>query len=223
MYKRVRYIILILLLCSPVAFGYSQDTGSQDSEFLEYRRPIALKTNMLYDIMKIFNAEIEVPVSDKMSITADITFPWWLNDNRQRAFQINALDIEGRYWFRQNRSLQDKTLNNHNPLTGLFAGIYGGAGYYDLERSRKGYQGEYFVAGLSAGYVIPQTRNINLELSLNLGYMRSKYREYEAIQDAAEEWNLFKQNEGKFSWFGPTKLKIAVVWYPQFKKRRNSL
>jgi len=119
--------------------------------------------------------------------------------------------------------MQDVSLGTRNPLTGWFMGIYGGAGLYDLEWNRKGYQGEFFIAtGLSAGYVKPLSRNLSLEFSLGIGYLRTRYRHYEANKDINEEWHLIEQYRGNYTWIGPTKAKIALIWFPHFKKTRNN-
>lgn len=185
----------------------------------QYRRPIAFKTNLLYDAATLINAEIELPLSRHLSLTADFLFPWWLSEKRQRAVQINAADLEVRYWIQPTRRLPLSS-SNGNSLTGWFTGLYAGAGLYDLEWDRVGVQGEFFIAaGVSGGYALSLSRNFNLECSLGLGYLRTRYREYDATQDAAGEWHLIKQQKGDFSWIGPTKAKISIVWYPHFKKK----
>lgn len=188
----------------------------------EIIRPLAVKTNLLFDLATLINIEAEYPLSDRFSIMGEWTFPWWLWSSKQNCIQLLNGGLEGRYWFKPDYRFQDKPLGSHNPLTGWFAGLYTSAGYYDLEREKEGYQGEFFVAaGLSGGYVMPLSRNFSIEYSLGVGYLRSNYRHYEATVGADNDWHLIRQNNGTVSWFGPTKAKISLVWYPHFKKAQK--
>lgn len=185
----------------------------------KYSRPIAFKTNLLYNAATIVNVAMEIPLTRHMSLSADILFPWWLSEKHQHALQINATNIEARYWINP-VSKVPLTSKNHHSLTGWFTGLYAGAGLYDLEWNRSGVQGGFFIAtGVTGGYATPLSRNVNLEFSLGLGYLTTRYRKYEATEDAAGEWHLFKQQEGWFNWLGPTKANISLVWYPHFKKK----
>lgn len=184
-----------------------------------YVRPLALKTNLLFDAATILNVEIEVPIARRWSIAGEWIFPWWLWENKQNCLEVLQGTLEARYWFKNDFSKQEVSLQKHNPLAGWFVGLYGGAGYYDLEWHRKGYQGEFFVAvGLSAGYVRPLNRSLSMEFSLGIGFLKTDYRYYNAKQDVMGDWRLIKQYPGSFTWIGPTKAKISLIWYPHFKK-----
>lgn len=194
----------------------------QEVPNFSYRRPIALKTNLLFDLATLLNVEAEVPVAKHISIAGELMFPWWLQEKKQNCFEILAGTLEGRYWFNPNYKKQDISLANHNPLTGWFLGIYGSMGKYDLEWEKKGYQGEvYLSGGLTFGYSVPLKRNLNMEFSLSAGYLQSDYWRYQAKQDRDGDWHLMKQYPGTFHWFGPTKAKISLVWYPHFKSGRK--
>ena len=195
---------------------------NEDQYLFQSIRPFALKTNLLFDLATILNVEMEIPVAPRWSIAGEVIFPWWLNKSKQNCVQIFSGNIEARYWLKPKYSNQDIALGNHNPMTGWFLGLYGGAGYYDLEWNKKGYQGDFFIAtGISAGYVAPLSRNLNLEFSLGLGYLKTNYDYYKAQQDTEQNWHLIKQYSGNYTWIGPTKAKISLIWYPHIKKKRN--
>lgn len=120
--------------------------------------------------------------------------------------------LEGRYWFGKNRSRM---------LGGAFAGLYAGGGYYDFQKGLDGIQGEFYImAGLSGGYSFRIAENFNLELSLGVGYLQTQYRRYAMKEDYSI---LAWQYDGKFSWLGPTKAEITLVWLLGRKsyERRN--
>ena len=176
------------------------------------RKPIlAIKTNLLYDALLIPNIKVEVPIGDRFSISGEWIFPWWVGENNDKALQILAGTVDGRYWF-GDRIERDK-------LTGWFAGFYAGGGLYDLQYNSEGYQGEFFIAaGLSGGYAhsINKNGNLRMEYSLGMGYLQTNYRYYKG-----EENNkyLVWQSNGKYSWIGPTKLEVSLVWMLNFKRK----
>lgn len=176
------------------------------------RRLFALKTNLLYDAMTALNIEIEVPIGQRWSVAGEYIFPWWLSDSKQHSLQSLSGYIEGRYWF-GNRTYR-------RPLTGWFAGVYAGGGCYDVEWDRKGYQGEFCIPiALSGGYAHSIGRNLSMEYSLGIGYMRTSYREYapEICSDGVQR--LIKQGSDTFNWVGPTRIKVSFVWMINSNKR----
>lgn len=175
------------------------------------RRPFfAIKTNLLFDLATALNVEVEVPIGSRWSVAGEWIFPWWLWGDKQNCLQVLSGNLEGRYWL-GNR-------NKHALLTGWFVGLYTGAGLYDLELKRKGYQGEFFIAaGVSGGYAHSIGKNIRMEYSLGIGYLNTKYREYDAKFKDDDRWHLFRSKNGTFSWFGPTRIKVSLVWMPPFK------
>lgn len=177
------------------------------------RHPLfALKTNLLYDAMTALNIEVEIPIGQRWSIAAEYIFPWWLSDRKQHCLQSLSGYIEGRYWF------GDRT--NRRQLTGWFAGVYTGGGYYDVEWNNKGYQGEFCISiALSGGYAHQIGRNLSMEYSLGIGYMRTPYREYASAICSDGVQRLIKQRSDTFNWVGPTRIKVSLVWMINSKKR----
>ncbi|MFR9524242.1 MAG: DUF3575 domain-containing protein [Rikenellaceae bacterium] len=179
--------------------------------YQESREPIlALKTNLLYDVVTVVNVEAEVPIGEKYSIAAEWIFPWWVSKDNGTALQLLSGSVEGKYWF------GDRT--NVPKLTGWFGGVYVGGGLYDFQWKDNGYQGEFYIAaGLSAGYAhtINRSETLRLEYSLGMGYLNTDYRYYEGRQN--NEY-LVWQHDGRYRWIGPTKAKVSLVWMLHRKK-----
>jgi hypothetical protein len=186
---------------------YVTDTVRIDN-YERIKKPLfALKTNLLFDLGTALNVEIEFPIGERWSVLGEYTFPWWLWKSKQYCFQLISANVEGRYWF-GNRT--DRPV-----LTGWFAGVYVGGGYYDLEWGNRGYQGEFYIAGgVSAGYVhtLNKKGNFRMEYSLGVGYLHTGYREYKPVFGIDNEWHLVRQRSGNFTWIGPTRAKISLVW-----------
>ena len=164
--------------------------------------PIALKTNMLYDLVTALNFEIEVPIGDKWSVMVEDVFPWWHGGNKW-AFQMWEMGIEGRYWFKRTPA--------RRVLSGHFGGLYLMSAKYDFQWKRDiNYQGEYWSAGLTYGYAMPISKLFNLEFSASFGYLSTAYRHYQPSLDNSV---LVKDpyDHGRMGYFGPTKLKVSLV------------
>lgn len=205
-----------------IAVQVVQDTPVIETKSEEpvwrYKRPVAFKTNLLFDLATALNVEVEVPLGRHFSVAAEWMSPWWLWEDKQNSLELMLITLEARYWLRSRFTKQDEALGTHNPLTGWFVGLYSSMGKYDFERDKKGYQGEiYLSTGLTLGYVQPLSRNFNMEFSISGGYLQSGYRYYNARQDALGDWHLIKQYSGFFRWIGPTKAKVSLIWYPHFK------
>ena len=170
------------------------------------RRPLlALKTNLLFDAALMPNVEIEVPVGKRWSVNGEYAFPWWQFDRGKYCMQVLMGGLEGRYWLGSRKSREDREV-----LTGHFLGLYAGGGKYDLQWGEKGYQGEFFIAaGVSYRWATRIARHLHLEFNIGIGLLRTDYRHYHARDNYQ---TLLWQENGKYTWFGPTKAKISLVW-----------
>ena len=178
-------------------------------------RPLfALKTNLLFDAALMPNVEIEVPIGKRWSINGEYVFPWWLLKDNRYCLEILSGGLEGRYWCGSSQKRERREI-----LTGHFFGLYVGGGKYDLQWKENGYQGEFFIAaGISYGWVTRIARNLHLELSAGIGLLRTDYRHYHA-QDHYQ--TLLWQENGNYTWLGPTKVKVSLVWLLNHKTKRG--
>lgn len=181
------------------------------------RQPLfALKTNLLFDAALMPNIELEIPIGNRWSMNGEYIFPWWLMDDNKYCLQILSGSLEGRYWLGNRQSRRAR-----NVLTGHFIGLYAGGGMYDLQWKENGYQGEFFIAaGLSYGWATAIARNLHLEFNIGVGLLRTNYRHYHANDDYRTlQW----QENGEYTWLGPTKAKISLVWLFSRKARKGGI
>ena len=179
------------------------------SELVPSRNMIAaVKTNLLFDAVTALNVEVEVPIGKRYSVMVEDVFPWWETGNKY-CFQYWEMGVEGRFWFKPwERKGTEK-------LRGFFAGPYVMSGKYDFQYDRSiNYQGEFWSAGLTAGYSVAlgKKKNVNLEMSLSMGYMESPFRHY--LPDGGYTKLLHDPaRDGKFYniFIYPTKAKVSLV------------
>lgn len=173
-----------------------------------------VKTNLLYDAVTALNVEVEVPVAGRWSVMVEDVFPWW-NIGNKYAFQMWEMGAEGRFWFKR------WDTNGTKKMRGWFLGAYGMSSKYDFQLDKSlNYQGEYWSAGLSGGYVMPigKKKRLNLEFSFSVGYLQTDFRHYLPTDDYLK---LIRDryNVGTVSYFGPTKAKISLVVPINFNKK----
>ena len=176
--------------------------------FNHLKKPIlAIKTNLLFDVATALNLEMEIPLGKRWSILGEYVFPWWLIEEKQYALQVVNANLETRIW------LGDRS--ERPRLTGWFTGLYAGGGYYDIEWGKKGVQGEtYLSTGITGGYAhtLGKKGNLRMEYAMGAGYFSTKYRQYEPVFGGEEQWHLLRQRSGNYTWMGPTRFKISLVW-----------
>ncbi|MBR5924752.1 MAG: DUF3575 domain-containing protein [Bacteroidales bacterium] len=176
------------------------------AEYRPKKTIAAIKTNLLADAVTALNFEVEVPVGKRFSLMAEDTFPWWEKGNKY-CFQLWEMGMEARYW------LKPWQPDGTNKLQGWFGGIYGMSGKYDFQYDKAvNYQGEFWSAGITAGYAKTLGRKKwgTLEFSLGLGYLKSEYRHYYPADDYSQLYRD-RAHDGKLGYFGPTKAKVSLV------------
>ena len=179
--------------------------------FPETSKPfyMALKTNMLYDVLAVPNIGLEFYLGKNWSIAGNWMYGWWKKNSNHRYWRIYGGDIAVRKWFGKKA--------NEKPLTGHHVGVYGQAFTYDFEWGGKGYMGgepggtlwdkTNYAAGVEYGYSLPVANRLNIDFTLGVGYWGGKYYEYTPL-DGHYVWKATKNRH----WFGPTKAEISLVW-----------
>ncbi len=168
------------------------------------RKPLfAIKTNLLYDIALTPNLKIEVPIGERWSVGAQAMCGWWSKSDNSFAWQIQAADLEARYWF------GDRT--DKRVMSGWFAGAFTSAGLYDVQlKSTNGIQGEIFVlAGLSGGYSLPLGDSFYMEFAAGVGYIINDYQKY-IVADG--KYLIADENKMRFQSIFPAKVEVSLGW-----------
>lgn len=168
----------------------------EDEDTRNFTFPFILKSNLIYDAMLAPSLEIEYVINDRWSAGVETSIAWWHNNNKPWFYQIATLIPEVRYRI-------DARKQGHYHSVGLF----GGAGWYDLEYKKTGYQGELWMAGLSYSYSFPINKLLGFEAGAGLGFMSAKYEEY-----LPQDGHYAYQQTTRTNFFGPLRLKFALVF-----------
>ena len=168
----------------------------QPVEYEYVYTPWSLKTNLVYDALLMPSLEIAYRINDRWSAAVEGSVAWWKNDGAHKYYQIATIIPEGRYWF-----------HTKAPWHGHYVGLFVGGSWYDLENGKRGYKGEFVTTGISYGYMFPIGRALSLEAGIGVGFLHTTYEEYLPI-----DGHYVYQQTSRTNWFGPVKLKFALVW-----------
>lgn len=156
----------------------------------------ALKTNLLYYAALMPNVELQWRMNDLWTLSLEANVAWWKKAADHKYYQIAMISPELRRWIKP-----------RGPWHGMYAGVFVGGGWYDLENGKTGYKGEGALAGVSFGYMWPVSRCISLEAGLGVGYLYTRHREY-----IPYDGHYLYQRKSTFNYVGPLKLKFSIAW-----------
>lgn len=160
---------------------------------------LAIKTNMLHDLLVIPNIGAEVGVWKGLTIGGDYRNIWLRNDDWTRWYRVEGFEAEVKYY-----------INEYNrPFKGHHVGIYGQMLTWDITFNNRGYLAERWACGggVSYGYILPVGRRFNIDFEIGIGYLGGTMHRY-IPQDGCRVW----QSAEKFRWIGPTKVGVTLQW-----------
>lgn len=206
---------LVLATIPPQSFGNyvpASQPSSQSTSNPEYERQMILagRTNLLVPGL---NAGVEVPIGRHVSIGADYWYPWWLAKNNKYCGEMLGTFVDAKYWFTGRNGKYAWT--RADKLKGHALGVYAGAGYYDYQRLKSGYQGEYIDVGVDYTFGLPIGRRdhkwMRMEFNIGVGYIWTQARHYTPTSDYSD---LIKDpgiKQKYYSFFGPTRAGVSFV------------
>jgi hypothetical protein len=179
-------------------------------------RPLLIiKTNLLYDVALTPHIGVEAPLGEHFSIAGEFMRGWWQQRDWSRCWQLEAVALEGRYWFRP--------LMERHRRGGWFAGALVQTGFYDFQfNSAAGVQGEMFMAGVTGGYLCPLGAHWSLEFTLGLGYLHTNYRRYNVAPTHDGHELVATAPPMRLQAFYPLKAGVSLQWTVNRSKKRRA-
>lgn len=196
--------ILMMNCCFPPLTAHSAEQHKQVQQFGQTWQ-FGIKTNLLYWATTTPNLGVEVATGKKH--TAQVFFglnPWEQSGGDHSSLRHWMVMPEYRYWF------------NHN-FEGWFLGGHALGGQYNIGGVKfpfgllKGlrdhrYEGWYAGGGITAGKQWILSRHWNLETSIALGYIHTKYDKFEC-GTCGEKLKSAHKN-----YVGPTKVALSLIY-----------
>ena len=205
-YSDMKKIGLLSLFCIVISISAQAQT-------------VAIKTNLLYDVLTTPNLGVEVAVAKKFTIDLTGQYnPWDLP--RNSSMKHYMAQAEGRYWIFE-------AFNGH--FVGVHAQYLGGIEFsglklfptfdqfvFDNDFTYKNGQG--YGGGISYGYQMYLTPRLNICFTIGIGYNYFKYDKFKhAIFPGDNYYEKSESNEnylGIFenNYFGLTKAGVSIIY-----------
>lgn len=217
------------------------------------REMLSVKTNLLewvayvpqYGWCPMPNVAVEYyPKHGHFTYGASFDFPWWIgNTQNHKYFELNNLQLEARYYFR-NSDLSYSDAQRTRPALGkaAFKGWYVQANahlflYQIGFNAKKGWIGEGYGAGIGGGYMLPISRSEHwrLDFGLQLGLFRTQYDPFvwgkPIYHGGAIDGNYyyntdryrdnFVKRQHRYTWLGPTRVGITLSYDLLYRKQHS--
>lgn len=172
----------------------------------------SVKTNAI--AIPFVNLGIEIPIGRHFSVGGDIYYPWLRRQSANKTCtQLQAFDVEARYWFTGKNSPKGATLAGHS------IGVYFAMGTYDFERDWSGYQGRFTNYGIDYKYAFRIFKgHLRLELEIGFGYIGSLAQPYDVFEPGGKAY-VREGMKKQVAWYGPTRAQVSIA-YPILIKTR---
>ncbi len=176
---------------------------------------VAVKSNLVLDLLTVVNIAAEVPIGEHWSVVGEVAYPWWRSWRANYTMQIESYHAEVKYW------LGDRTMREQ--LEGWSVSAYGGWGRYDIQPfTKRGVQGEFSDFGLELGYSHPIARNLNLEYTVGLGYVSTRYEDYRMVRNTDKYGDIkvipYPWMKNSVRTLLPTRCGVSLVWLIRTKR-----
>lgn len=159
-------------------------------------RFMAVKTNVAYDAFAVLNAEFEMQVGRRFTVSLPVVWSLW-DWKQDLGLRIVGVQPEARYWFSK-------------PGRGSAVGVNVGLASFNFRHDDVRYQnvsGRPLVsAALSYTYALPIDSRWSAEFSLAVGYANMRYDRFYNIDNGA----LINTRDRNY--FGPTKIGISLSY-----------
>lgn len=173
--------------------------------FSVHAQQLGVKTNVLYDALTTMNVGLEYGVAPRWTVELSGAYnPWTLNKETNKKVRSWGVFPEARYWFCER-------------FQGHFLGLHSGYAQYNMggvklplwnkDTKPYRYQGWGTGVGVAYGYSWILGKRWNLETTLGLGYVFTKYDKY-----ACPTCGKRLTEGAKHHYLGPTKAGISIIY-----------
>lgn len=171
-----------------------------------YSQNVALKSNLVSDVLLSPNIGIEIGLAPRWTLNASGQLNLWTvgNGHKWRHWLVQP---EARYWFCQR-------------FAGHFVGIHTLGGEYNVGKldlpnflgmplsnlKDRRYEGWFAGTGVAYGYAWPVSKHWNIEAEIGLGWIWTRYDAYPCAVCGS------KLESKTYNHFAPTKLAVNIEY-----------
>lgn len=182
--KRLLFILFILFAPFTVTYGQT----------------VAVKSNLLYDLISTINLGVEFSLSRKVTLDISGNYNPWVFNNDAKIKHI-GVQPELRYWFCEKFNGHFLGLHGHYAAYNV-----GGLSFLSDNMEKYRYEGDLWGGGISYGYQWPLSTHWSIEAVIGAGYARLNHDKY--VCENCGEW-IKKDSK---DYFGVTKAAISIIY-----------
>lgn len=178
---------------------------AQEIEVYQVETPpaaVQLRNNGLFDLLLCPNVGVEIQTDIALAWQLDYIGAWWNSPSNNRFYSNYMFQTELRYYLDN---------NTHMPYHKHHVGVYGLMATYDFEFGGKGRMSRdldfTFGIGISYGYAWVLSQHWNIDVTVGIGYLQSKYDIYNPTTEG-----YLKDETRRQKFWGPTKVELTLVW-----------
>lgn len=162
---------------------------------------IAVRTNLLYDVLLLPTLGIEWRINNNIGVKLDGSLSLWGNkrDKLQKMWLVNP---EARWYMGKTKSLYTGISGNYGECN-VYKYLLGGIISKDT-----GYQGKMWGAGVTVGYQLHLSHCFLIDFNLGLGYTHFKYDRFSMDEGV----RVYKEKDKSKNLLGPTQAGISLTW-----------
>lgn len=151
---------------------------------------------------------VDVTFGQRYLLTVDGSYGKWGLDSDEKGVNVNTVGGDIRRYF------SDGTEGSFgNPHGGAYRGFYLGASCryvdFDFYLSKKGYNGDFLMAGIKTGYTFRLRGNWSIDTGIGCGYVQRNYVRYSFYKPAQMDRKVADVEKNTF---GLTELNVALVY-----------
>lgn len=214
--KKTALVSVIFLLCH-ILTGKSQSANTSFP-------PVSLYTNIAYDAALIPNIGVQVALPKGWTIGLSWDGSWWGGEGH--SWKVYGPELTARWYFANGNANNTVNVNanvNKNapapqPYTGHHIGFFthaltydiqrwGGTGYLGGEPGGHLFDGANWIVGAEYGYTFRLTSQLDLDLSVGLGYFGGKYYTYQY-----EGGQYIWLTTARRNYWGVTRVGVTLYW-----------
>lgn len=179
-----------------------------------FAQKVAIKNNLAYDALKTPNLSLEFSMGRKWTLDTQVgmNFFFYTQDATSSRYKIKKashwlVQPELRYW-------------TCDVFNGWFFGLHAHGGQMNIggidvpfvlqkgdgKMKEHRYEGYFWGGGLSAGYQWVVSNRFNIEASLGIGYVHTRYDKYKCTTCGK------KEGKGDADYIGPTRAAISIIY-----------
>lgn len=171
----------------------SGETAENAKDSKKCAQSLALRANLLRWATLTPDLGLEWRITKEIAVAVNGSWTSWSWKNCDRGYGLWEVMPEVRWYLGSNKR--------------AYVGAMFKTGGFSYKLGTTGKQGDLIGGGFTGGYQLPLCRNLSMDFSLGLGYLKADYDKFNVIDGVR-----VRQGSETKNWWGPINAGISLVW-----------